>query len=121
MKEFKGLVGESLILDTFLFLYRCIFGLYSIFSGYCREFNILKYIYCFKNPGTISEAISYIEVISKIEKWFEVKPPARWAYAPEGTVQGSEESRPQVGDSSKPSVRTAGIGPFGLFEMTSRG
>jgi len=25
--------------------------------------------------------------ISKIEKWFEVKPPARGAYAPEGTAR----------------------------------
>ena len=27
-----------------------------------------------------------IEAISKTEKWFEVKPPARRAYAPEGTA-----------------------------------
>ena len=33
----------------------------------------------------------FIEVISKIEKWFEVKPPARWAYAPEGTAQSHDE------------------------------
>jgi len=31
--------------------------------------------------------ILYLEAVSKIEKWFEVKPPARRAYAPEGTVQ----------------------------------
>jgi hypothetical protein len=54
------------------------------------------------------------EAISKTEKWFEVKPPAPLparrayrpegrAYAPEGTVQYGEESRPQVGTSSKPS------------------
>ncbi len=63
-----------------------------------------------------------LEAISKIEKWFEVKPPARGAYAPEGTVHSPEESRPRVGTSSKPSVRTAGrteIGPFGIFEMAS--
>ena len=75
------------------------------------------------------------EAISKIEKSFEVKPPARRAYAPEGTAQGSEKSRPKVGASSKLSVRIAGrteIGPsmllrvvslsnelFGIFEMAS--
>jgi len=33
----------------------------------------------------------FVEAISKIEKWFEVKPPARWAYAPEGTAQSHDE------------------------------
>ena len=28
-----------------------------------------------------------VEAISKIEKWFEVKPPARRTYAPEGTAR----------------------------------
>ncbi len=45
------------------------------------------------------------------------------AYAPEGTVQGSEESRPQVGTSSKLSVKIAGrmeIGLFGIFLMASK-
>jgi hypothetical protein len=79
--------------------------------------------------------IIFIEAISKIEKWFEVKPPARGAYAPEGTAKRSEEFRPVVGTSSKLSARIAGrteIGPsmllrvvsqsnepFGIFEMAS--
>jgi hypothetical protein len=33
-----------------------------------------------------------LEAISKIEKWFEVKPLARRAYAPEGTAQSRDES-----------------------------
>jgi len=41
--------------------------------------------------------VGKIEPISKIGKWFEVKPPARRAYAPEGKARGSEESRPVVG------------------------
>ena len=33
----------------------------------------------------------HLEAISKIEKWFEVKPPARRVYAPEGTVKIRDE------------------------------
>jgi hypothetical protein len=40
---------------------------------------------------------------------FEAQPPARGAYTPEGMSQGAEEFQPQVGISSKPSVRTAGL------------
>jgi hypothetical protein len=32
-----------------------------------------------------------VEVISKIEKWFEIKPPAWRAYAPEGTTKSRDE------------------------------
>ena len=37
------------------------------------------------------ETLRRPEAISKIEKWFEVKPPARGAYAPEGTVKSRDE------------------------------
>jgi hypothetical protein len=46
-----------------------------------------------------SENNGDVEAISKLEKWFEVKPPARRAYAPEGTAQDRKESRPRVGTS----------------------
>jgi hypothetical protein len=35
-----------------------------------------------------------MEAISRIEKWSEVKPPARWAYAPEGTATGGHIQDP---------------------------
>ncbi len=66
-----------------------------------------------KNVPFLRNLIYELKAVVKIEKWFETKPPARRAYAPEGTVQGSEESRSQVG-ASKLSVRIAGrteIGP----------
>jgi len=39
--------------------------------------------------------IDNIETTSKIEKLFEVKPPARWAYAPEGTAPDRFLKSPQ--------------------------
>jgi hypothetical protein len=54
-----------------------------------------------------------LEPISKKGKWFEVKPPARWAYAPEGKAIGSEESRLQVGILLKKK-------PNRLFHVTRR-
>jgi len=39
--------------------------------------------------GRVVITFRLLEAISKIEKWFKVKPPARRAYAPEGTAKDS--------------------------------
>ena len=62
--------------------------------------------------------MSLLEAFSEKEKWFEVQPPARRAYAPEGTAKGGfqAELSASSGLRFKPDIE---IGLFGIFEMVS--